>query len=65
MLPAFRQHPRVELVAVADNDSAAVAAFKKHHKARTYSSMEEVCDDPEVEVVYIATPHELHAAQAC
>jgi phthalate 4,5-cis-dihydrodiol dehydrogenase len=56
--------PRVELVAAADPRREALEKFRKDYGGRTYSSVEELCADPSVEVVYIATPHQLHAPQA-
>ena len=64
MAPAFRD-PRVELVAAADPRAEARRKFAADFKARSYSSVEELCADPQVEAVYVATPHELHAAHAC
>jgi phthalate 4,5-cis-dihydrodiol dehydrogenase len=63
MAGAFRD-PRVELVAATDPRPEALEQFRKDHGGRTYASIEELCADRAVEVVYIATPHECHAAQA-
>ena len=56
--------PRVELVAAADPRREALEKFKKDYRARVYASVEELCADPSVEVVYIATPHHFHTPQA-
>jgi phthalate 4,5-cis-dihydrodiol dehydrogenase len=56
--------PRVELVAAADPRREALEKFRNDYGGRTYSSVEELCADPSVEVVYIATPHQFHAPQA-
>lgn len=64
MSPAFSD-PRVELVAAADPRPEALEKFKKDFGARVYTTVQELCADPSVEVVYIATPHQFHAAQAC
>jgi phthalate 4,5-cis-dihydrodiol dehydrogenase len=61
--PAFRD-PRVELVAAADPRPEALARFRQEYGGRTYPSVEEMCADAAVEIVYVATPHELHAAHA-
>jgi phthalate 4,5-cis-dihydrodiol dehydrogenase len=55
--------PRVELVAAADPRREALEKFRKDHAGRTYNTVEELCADPSVEVVYIATPHQFHAPQ--
>jgi phthalate 4,5-cis-dihydrodiol dehydrogenase len=63
MSPAFSD-PRVELVAGADPRREALERFRKDYGGRTYSAVEELCVDPSVDVVYIATPHQFHAAHA-
>jgi phthalate 4,5-cis-dihydrodiol dehydrogenase len=60
MLPTFRD-PRVQLVAAADPRPEARARFAQDFSARTYESVEELCADPAVEIVYVATPHQHHA----
>ena len=61
--PAFRD-PRIEVVAGADPRAAARKQFKADFGARAYATVEELCADPKVDVVYIATPHQFHAAHA-
>ena len=65
MLPTFMRHPRIELVAGADPREDAQNAFAKDFGGKAYGTIEELCADPAVEVVYISTPHELHTSQAC
>jgi phthalate 4,5-cis-dihydrodiol dehydrogenase len=64
MLPTFAQDPRVTLVAAADRRPEARARFAADFSARTYETVEELCADPAVEIVYVATPHQYHAAHA-
>jgi phthalate 4,5-cis-dihydrodiol dehydrogenase len=64
MLPTFTQDPRVTLAAAADPRAEARARFAADFSARTYQTAEELCADPEVEIVYVATPHQYHAAHA-
>src|SRR5439155_20363045 len=64
MLPAFRAHPRVEVVAAADPRSEARSAFERDFGAPAYDSPARLLADRNVEAVYIATPHEHHAEQA-
>jgi len=61
--PAFRD-PRVELAAAADPRREARSKFEVDFQARTYATVEELCADPALDVVYIATPHQFHAPQA-
>jgi phthalate 4,5-cis-dihydrodiol dehydrogenase len=61
-LPAFRADPRIRLAAACDPRPAARAAFEREFGGRTYEAVEDLCSDPAVEAVYIASPHELHCA---
>jgi phthalate 4,5-cis-dihydrodiol dehydrogenase len=62
MLPTFRNDPRVKLVAAAAPRAESRAAFEAEFGGSGYASVEEMAADPEVEAVYIATPHQMHAA---
>ena len=62
MLPTFVADQRVDLVAAADPRSEATQRFAADFGARTYDAVEALCANPDVEVVYVATPHEHHAA---
>jgi phthalate 4,5-cis-dihydrodiol dehydrogenase len=64
MLPTFVKDERVALVAAADPRAEARDRFAAEFSARSYATVEELCADPQVEVVYIATPHQHHAAHA-
>ena len=61
MLPTFRNDPRVRLVAAAAPRAESRDAFEAEFGGRGYASVEEMAADPEVEAVYIATPHQMHA----
>jgi predicted dehydrogenase len=53
-------------VAVASRSSARAEDFAARHGLdRAYGSYVELLADPEVDVVYLATPHAQHAAIAC
>ena len=64
MLPTFTRDPRVELVAAADPRVEARERFAADFSAKTYATVEELCADSDVEVVYVATPHQHHARHA-
>lgn len=65
MLPTLQQDERIKLAAAADPRREARAHFAAEFGAPAYPTVEALCADPEVEVVYIATPHQLHAGHAC
>ncbi|HET7198643.1 MAG TPA: Gfo/Idh/MocA family oxidoreductase [Burkholderiales bacterium] len=65
MAPTLAGDRRVALVAGADPRPEARRRFARDFGARAYASVEELCADAAVEAVYVATPHELHAAHAC
>ncbi|MGB8110080.1 MAG: Gfo/Idh/MocA family oxidoreductase, partial [Pseudolabrys sp.] len=64
MLPTFTADPRVKLVGAADMRAEARKRFAEEFSASTYATVEELCADPTVEVIYVATPHQLHARHA-
>ncbi len=61
MLPAFTQDPRVQLVAGCDPREVARTAFADHYQLPAYETVDALVADAKVELVYIASPHELHA----
>lgn len=63
MLPTLAGHHRVQLVACADPRPEARARFAQDVPgSRAYPDLAGLCDDAEVEAVYVATPHQFHAA---
>ena len=64
MVRAAATHPGVRLVAAADPHGPPRAAFSRDFNATTYADIGELCDDPAVDVVYVATPHQFHAAHS-
>jgi phthalate 4,5-cis-dihydrodiol dehydrogenase len=60
MIPAFAQHPHIALTAAADIDKGQLEKFQAEFHAKTYLSAEALCDNPHVDVVYIATPNQFH-----
>jgi len=64
MLPTFIADPRVALVAAVDPRPEARARFAADFSAKTYETTEALCADPDVEIVYLATPHQFHAQHA-
>ncbi len=64
MLPTLARDPRVTLVAAADPRAEARQRFAADFAAKSYATVAGLCDDPAVEIVYVATPHQLHAEHA-
>ena len=63
-VPAITSATNTELVAVCDiNMELTKGLAAKHGVERTYDSVEKILKDPEIDVIYIATPHSLHAQQ--
>jgi len=57
MAPAFAD-PRVELVGASDPRKPAFPG-------KFFESVEALCSDPGIDLVYVATPHAFHAEHAC
>ncbi len=57
--------PDAELVAVGSRSAASAAAFaERFHVPRAYASYDELVADPDIDAIYIATPHSSHAEDA-
>ena len=65
MLPTFMHDNRVKLVGATDPIAAARAQFESDFGAPSHASVEALCADPAVEVLYIASPHQFHAGHVC
>jgi len=64
VIPEIAKLPFLNLVAGADVRQHALDQFGKEFGAATYTSIEEMCHNPNVDAVYVATPHEYHAQHA-
>lgn len=64
MAPGFAAHPRVQLAAAADPRAEACARFTAEYSGMSYATVEEMCADPTIDAVYIASPHQFHAEHA-
>lgn len=59
-LRSIARHPRFRVTAAADVRREALARFAAEFEGETYQSIEEMCASPQVDAVYIATPHHYH-----
>ncbi|MGN6462047.1 MAG: Gfo/Idh/MocA family oxidoreductase [Pseudolabrys sp.] len=65
MLPTLVADKRIHLAAATDFRPEARARFTADFKAPVYDSVEALCADPDLDAIYVATPHQLHAAHVC
>lgn len=65
MLPTFRVDHRVRLVAAAAPRAESRDAFAAEFGGRGHASVDALAGDPEVEAIYVATPHQMHADHVC
>ncbi len=62
MLPGLRAHRRYALVAAADPNEDNRRRFAAEFGAKVYETEQAMCRNGGVDAVYIATPHQWHAA---
>ncbi|MEZ5658679.1 MAG: Gfo/Idh/MocA family oxidoreductase [Burkholderiaceae bacterium] len=61
-MPGFEADPRLKLIAACAPRPESRHAFQQRYPgARTYADIDELCADRDVELIYVATPHQLHA----
>ncbi len=60
MLPTFASHPLITMVAASDPRSDARERFAEEFGAKAYENAEALCADPQVQAVYVASPHQFH-----
>jgi phthalate 4,5-cis-dihydrodiol dehydrogenase len=61
ILPPISSLPYVKISAAADTRAEALEKFHVVYGGETFNSVEAMCDSPNVDAVYIATPNHLHA----
>ena len=64
MLPAMEAMEELDLIAGADPNTTTLERFKARYGARTYTSAEALCQDPDVEAVWVSSPNRFHAEHA-
>ncbi|MSQ63690.1 MAG: Gfo/Idh/MocA family oxidoreductase, partial [Betaproteobacteria bacterium] len=61
MAASFAADARLRLVAAADPRPEALQRFRNDFSGTIHPSVEQLCADPQVDAVYVATPHQFHA----
>lgn len=64
VIRVMARSPLVKLVAAADLRPQSLAAFREQFGGNTYERVADLCADPEVEAVWIATPNQFHCPHA-
>lgn len=64
MIRAAAVHPHIRLCAGMDPLPRPREAFARQFDANSYADFRDLCRDPAIEAIYIASPHQFHAAQA-
>ena len=61
-LPGVESFPQARIVAAADRRRSALDAFERKYHGRGYESVEALCADPDIDVIWVATPNQFHCA---
>jgi phthalate 4,5-cis-dihydrodiol dehydrogenase len=61
VIPEIARLPFIRLTAGADLRKHALDQFQAEFGAAAFTSIEDMCASPDVDAVYVATPHEYHA----
>ena len=64
ILREVAQRSHWAVTAAADIRGVALEAFAREYGGETYTSVEAMCESPNVDVIYVCTPNHLHAPNA-
>ena len=64
LVPAGLRNPNIAITAVADPRQELLHAFVADIPAETHTNIESLCRNPNVDLIYIATPTHLHTEHA-
>lgn len=64
MLPSMLSHPDVEIVALCEPRVDLRNTFIDDFAVQGYGDIEGLCADPDVDIVYVASPHQFHRDHA-
>src|SRR5215472_642830 len=65
-IKAFEANPHTEVRGIVSREESRAAAKAREYglaHCRAYSPLEDLLNNPEIQIVSICTPHHLHAAQ--
>lgn len=60
-LNGAEEHSHTKIVAAADLRASALAAFRERYGGRAYQTVEALCADPDIDIVWVSTPNHFHA----
>ncbi len=61
VLPEIGRLPYIEVTAAADLRPEARERFRQEFEGEAFETFDELCASPNVDAVYVATPHQFHA----
>ena len=61
ILPPVAKLPYIKISAASDVRKEALKKFREEYDGETFDTVEEMCQSPNVDFIYVATPNELHA----
>jgi phthalate 4,5-cis-dihydrodiol dehydrogenase len=61
ILPPISTLPYIKITAAADTRTDALQKFRETYHGEAFTSVAAMCESPNVDAVYIATPNQLHA----
>ncbi|ETX03196.1 MAG: hypothetical protein ETSY1_00950 [Candidatus Entotheonella factor] len=64
MLPAVHKHPHMQLTAAADVDAEPLEHVQRDLQVEIHRTVAELCQSPNVDAIYLATPTHLHTEHA-
>jgi phthalate 4,5-cis-dihydrodiol dehydrogenase len=63
-LPGVEAFAQARIAAAADRRKSALEAFARRYQGRTYDSVEALCADRDLDVIWVATPNQFHCEHA-
>jgi phthalate 4,5-cis-dihydrodiol dehydrogenase len=61
ILPPISKLPYIRITAAADTRTDALQKFRETYRGEAFTSVAAMCESPNVDAIYIATPNQLHA----